>query len=188
MKKILLTLLVVFFAAGMLQAQQSQTTSAAAGPRADWKQNLDDVQKKIVSLAEAMPAEKYSWRPAEGVRSVSEVYVHIAGGNYFLPTFAGINPPPDFARDAEKTVTDKAKVIELINRSFEHVRSALDKTSDADMNKKVNFFGEEMTVRGIFLAVLTHLHEHLGQSIAYARMNGVVPPWSAAENAAPSKK
>jgi uncharacterized damage-inducible protein DinB len=149
--------------------------------RADWKQNLDDAQKKILSLAEAIPAEKYSWRPADGVRSVSEVFVHIAGGNYFLPTFVGVNPPPGFSRDAEKTITDKAKVIELLKQSYEHVRAAFDKSPDADMEKSVDFFGQKFTQRGIFLLVLTHNHEHLGQAIAYARTNGVVPPWSAAE-------
>jgi uncharacterized damage-inducible protein DinB len=172
--------LLLMLSAGLLQAQ-TQTAPAAgtSGFRADWKQQLDDVQKKALDLAEAVPAEKYTWRPAEGVRSFSEVFVHIAGGNYFLPTFAGVNPPAGFKRDAEKTVTDKAKVIELMKQSFDHLRAAFDKLQDAEMDKTVDFFGTKMTLRGIYLSTVGHVNEHLGQSIAYARINGVVPPWSA---------
>lgn len=181
MKKSLLLLLVAVFAtAGFLHAQ-TQTASGPSGFNADWKQNLDDVQKKVLSLAEAVPAEKYSWRPAEGIRSIGEVYVHIANGNYFLLSLIGVTPPPDFKRDAEKTVTDKAQIIDLLKKSYDHVRAAFDKATDADMEKKVDFFGTKMTGRAIYLAVLTHNHEHLGQSIAYARTNGIVPPWSASE-------
>lgn len=185
-RTILFAVLLITVCSGFLLAQ-TQTAAAGGGLRADWHQQMDDVEKKILSLAEAVPAEKYTWRPAEGVRSIGEVYVHIAGGNYFLPSLAGVTPPPGFKPDAEKTVTDKAKIIELIKQSFVHVRGAFDKLPDSDMEKKINFFGEEMTLRGLYLTVLTHLHEHLGQSIAYARTNGVVPPWSAAESKPASK-
>jgi uncharacterized damage-inducible protein DinB len=183
MKRIVIASFLVLMAVSSVLMAQGQTAPATAtgGLRADWKQQLDDVQKKILDLAEAFPAEKYPWRPAEGVRSVSEVFVHIAGGNYFLPTFAGVTPPPGLSRDAEKTVTDKAKVIEMMKQSFDHLRKAFDSLPDSDMDKKVNFFGSEMTLRGIYLSTLGHLNEHLGQSIAYARMNGVVPPWSAGQ-------
>ena len=187
MKRTILFVILVMAIGSGFAAAQTQTAAAGGGLRADWSQQMDDAEKKILSLAEAVPADKYSWRPAEGVRSVGEVYVHIAGGNYFLPTFAGVNPPPGFPKDAEKTVTDKAKIIELIKQSFVHVRAGFDKLPDSDMEKKANFFGQEYTLRGIYLLVLTHVHEHLGQSIAYARMNGVVPPWSAAEGTPPAK-
>ena len=174
--------LLLILSAGLIQAQTQTAPAGSSGFRADWKQQLDDVQKKALDLAEAVPAEKYSWRPAEGVRSFSEVFVHIAGGNYFLPTFAGVNPPAGFSRDAEKTVTEKAKVIELMKQSFDHVRAAFDKLPDAEMEKTVDFFGSKMTLRGIYLSCVGHVNEHLGQSIAYARMNAIVPPWSAGSN------
>ncbi len=83
----------------------------------------------------------------------------------------------------EKTVTEKAKVVEMLKKSFEHVRQALLSKSDADLDSPAKLFGQETTVRDVLLTTVTHMHEHLGQSIAYARMNGVVPPWTAAEQA-----
>jgi uncharacterized damage-inducible protein DinB len=152
-----------------------------SGLRAELLKQLEAVENKLVELSEAVPAEKYSWRPSEAVRSVSEVYVHTAAGNYFLMKFIGIQPPADFTRDMEKTITDKAQVVAAMKKSTEHVRQAIIKTSDADLEKSVELFGQKTTYRDVFVTALMHLHEHLGQSIAYARMNGVVPPWSASE-------
>jgi uncharacterized damage-inducible protein DinB len=157
----------------------AQTTPAPAkapqGFRAEFLANLDEVQEKIVSLAEAAPAESYGWRPAPGVRSISEVYMHISGGNYFLATFIGVTAPK-MNGDLEKTVTRKADVIVELKKSFDHLRSAA--TQVKDLETPVKMFGNQTTYRGVLMATLSHLHEHLGQSIAYARMNGVVPPWS----------
>jgi hypothetical protein len=86
----------------------------AKGVHADLLKNLDDTEKKIVSLAEAVPADKYTWRPAEGVRSISEVFMHIAGANYMIPTALGARRLPGLSRDMEKKVTDKAKVVEQL--------------------------------------------------------------------------
>ena len=147
------------------------------GFRAEFLHDLDDVQKKILDLAAAVPAEKYSWRPAEGVRSVSEVYMHIAGGNYFLATFVGAQPPATAPKDIEK-ITDKAAVLAELRKSFDHVRTVVNNTPDDQLEKSVNMFGQATSERNVFVTILAHLHEHLGQSIAYARMNGVVPPWS----------
>ncbi len=163
---------------------QGAPAQSAAGPatgfRADFLQLLDEVEEKLVSLAEAVPAEKYSWRPAEGVRSISEVYKHIAGGNYLLPSFIGITAPEGISRDMEKTVVDKPKVIEALKQSFVHLREATLKIPDADLDKKANLFGREASYREVFMIISNHCHEHLGQSIAYARINGITPPWSAA--------
>lgn len=148
---------------------------AVTGFRAEFLANLDDVQQKILSLAESTPPETFSWRPAPGIRSISEVYMHIAGGNYFLATFLGA-PAPKNNGDIEKTITKKAAVIAELKRSFEHLRAAVGKVSD--LEKPVKMFGNQTTHRGVMLTVLSHLHEHLGQSVAYARMNGVAPPWS----------
>jgi uncharacterized damage-inducible protein DinB len=162
------------------QPRISDTTSAS-GIRAELLKQVKDAEKKIVDLAEAMPQEKYRWRPMEGVRSVSEVYMHVVGANYFLPSFAGVKPPEGLSRDMEKTVTEKAKVVEMLRRSFDHVRKAIMSESDADLDKPAKLFGQETTVRDVLLTTVVHMHEHLGQSIAYARMNGVVPPWTAAQ-------
>ena len=151
-----------------------------SGFRAEFLHDFDDVSKKIVELAEAVPAAKYNWRPAPGVRSVSEVYMHVAGGNYFLATFAGAKPPSYDTRNLEK-INDKARVIEELKKSFEYLRMVATHGTDADLEKPIKMFGYDTTQRGALMTALNHLHEHLGQSIAYARMNGVVPPWSARE-------
>jgi uncharacterized damage-inducible protein DinB len=145
------------------------------GFKAEFFTNLDEVQEKIMHLAESMPAEKYGWRPGPDVRSTSEVFMHVVGGNYFLATFLGVDPPK-MNGDIEKKITRKADVIAELNRSFEHLRNAVNATSDLD--KPVKMFGTQTTQRGVLITMLSHLHEHLGQSVAYARMNGVVPPWS----------
>ena len=137
------------------------------------------MEKKYLDLAQAVPPEKYGWRPAEGVRSVSEVYMHVASGNFFIPRAAGVEPPAGLDRGMEK-IAGKAKVLELLKQSFEHVRQAALKTPGTDLDKPVKLFGREASVRDVFFTLALHQHEHLGQSIAYARMNGIVPPWTAA--------
>ena len=177
--KVRIALLVLLLPA-LAWARVQNTPRPAAPPltgfRAEFMANLDEVQEKIMELAESTPAEKYSWRPAHDVRSISEVYMHIAGGNYVLSTFLGY-PPPKPARDLEKSVTRKADVVAELQKSFDHLRAAAARTPD--LEKQVKMFGNRTTShRGVMVAALSHLHEHLGQSIAYARMNGVTPPWS----------
>ncbi len=141
--------------------------------------SLATLEKKVVSLAEAVPAEKYTWRPAEGVRSFSEVFLHIAAANYGIPRVIGTPPPEGFQfRGYDKQTTDKAEVLKKLKASFAHARKAVEALDPADADKPVKMFGRDTTVRGACLNMIEHLGEHLGQSIAYARMNGVVPPWS----------
>lgn len=186
-------ILLAFSMAGVaawLAAQAPTTTSTQvttmraapvppAGFRAEYIAEVDDVGKKLVDLAQAMPAEKYSWRPAPGVRSVGEVYVHIVAGNSTLPSFLGAPRMEGITRDSEKTITDKAKIVDVLKKSIENVKAAAGKLSDADLEKRVKTFGDrEMTERQVLFRILNHMHEHLGQSIAYARSNGITPPWS----------
>ena len=163
-----------------LPLQSIASDAPKSGFRAEFLRDLDGVQRKIVDLAATVPAEKYSWRPAPGVRSISEVYMHIAGGNYLLASFTGMKPPGYDTRSLEK-ITDKDRVLIELKKSFDHLRTAALSTSDSDLDKSIKMFGNDTTERAAFLAALNHLHEHLGQSIAYARMNGVVPPWSGKE-------
>jgi uncharacterized damage-inducible protein DinB len=156
----------------------------AAGKTYDFRSEavveLKGVQQEIVGLAQAMPQEKYTWRPAEGVRSVSEVYLHMAAGNFGLTALAGAPPYPGFKfQGFEKSTTDKAKIIDLLNQSFDYAEKSIANMSDADLLKPLNFQGFHSTGDIVF-HIVAHAHEHLGQSIAYARMNGVVPPWTAA--------
>lgn len=167
------------FAFPLLAAPRVQNVPAAKPPvgfRAEFLVQLEEVEQKIVGLAEATPADKFGWRPAGDVRSIAEVYMHIAGWNYYLSSFLGARSRPH-GTDMEKSVTRKADVIAELKKSFDHLHDAVNKTRDLD--KAVKMFGSQPTThRGVMLTMLSHLHEHLGQSIAYARMNGVAPPWS----------
>jgi uncharacterized damage-inducible protein DinB len=174
-----LTLALLAAPAARAQAPAAAPAAPASGFRAEALGQHAYGEKQILDLAEATPADKYGWRPAPGVRSISEVYIHIAGGNYFLLGFAGVKPPAGLDKDMEKNVTEKSKVIEELKKSFAHLRAGIAATSDADLDKPVNFFGRDTTVRGVMLAAVSHEFEHLGQSIAYARTNGIVPPWTA---------
>lgn len=178
LRSVVLLLLVPCLAPCNVEARVQTAPQAAAKPHAfksEFTANLNEVQEKLFELAEATPADAYAWRPAPGVRSISEVYMHIAGGNYFLATFLGVDPPK-MNLDLEKKVTKKADVLAELKKSFDHLRSAANGVSD--LEKPVKMFGNTTSHRGVLVTMLNHLHEHLGQSIAYARMNGVVPPWS----------
>ena len=158
-----------------LRAQEKP--AAPGGFRGEFLGSVADAEKKLVSLAEAEPQEKYSWRPGEGVRSIGEVYVHVAMDNYYFMSLVGVKPPA-MEKDLEKTLTDKAKVIGYLKESFAWVKSATANIKDEELEKATKMFGMMTTARGVLLVLATHMHEHLGQSIAYARTNGVVPPWS----------
>jgi uncharacterized damage-inducible protein DinB len=156
----------------------AQTPAKGSGFRDMFLVQLKDVETKVVGLAEAMPEEKYNWRPEEGVRSVKEVFLHIAFANYFLPSFIGAKPPAGISPAMEKAPADKAKVLETVKSSFAHIRQVVTNLPDADLDKQTKFFGQEMTYREMLFLTANHMHEHLGQSIAYARTNHVTPPWS----------
>ncbi|HLX11334.1 MAG TPA: DinB family protein [Bacteroidota bacterium] len=195
MKRVTLLLLFIgLFAMALAATAQDKKMDMASGSslRADLNKDLDEVEKKLTDLCNAMPDATLSWRPksdVDVVRSVSEVFAHVAGSNYFLLGLAGIKSPDGLAKDFEKTYTKKAELVEQLHKSFAFMHDALKNTSDADMNKPAKWFGSETTVGGIFTNTSLHQHEHLGQAIAYARVNGVVPPWTAEElKAAKDKK
>lgn len=143
---------------------------------------IDDAGNKLVRLAEAIPAEKYSWRPGEGVRSVSEVFMHVAGGNFNIPRRIGAEVPAEvkLGPGFDKSVTEKAEVIAMLKKSFEHVKGAVMKVSDEDAGGKTAPWlgGRQATYREIMFFLATHEHEHLGQAIAYTRSVGITPPWT----------
>jgi uncharacterized damage-inducible protein DinB len=136
------------------------------------------VSRQLIALAEATPADKFAWRPAPGVRSTSEVYMHIAMANFYLLSVTGPKMPPDLKEDAEKTVTSKAEVIDWLKRSLEAVKQAHLSEKPADLGRKVRVDGRDATADGMYLRIIVHANEHMGQLVAYARMTGVVPPWS----------
>lgn len=141
---------------------------------------ISTLENKYVGLSEAMPQSAYEWRPMEGVRSVSELFLHVAGANFGLTRFVGTPPPDGFSfQGYQDSTTDKAKIGSELKKSFAHLRAAVEKIDVSNAEESVKMFGGTTTQRGAVLNLLEHLSEHLGQSIAYARVNKVVPPWNA---------
>ncbi len=146
---------------------------------------VEILHEKFGSLVVAMPEDAYLWRPMDGVRSVSEVYRHIAADNFFVPTLMGIAAPPETGinedastfRAFQERELDRDEVIETVDASFEFLSRAMQATA-RDLNRQITLGTSETTVGDVWIRAVVHLHEHLGQSIAYARTNEVVPPWS----------
>ncbi len=144
------------------------------------------IQGRLSQLAGAMPESTFEWRPTDGVRSVSEVYLHAAFANYICVTMSGGSVPDevgfvmDFskANDWDTQTTDKAAVIEKMNESFDILKKRIAELTQEDLDREVEVFGMTMSVRNFMISMIAHSHEHLGQGIAYARMNDVTPPWS----------
>jgi uncharacterized damage-inducible protein DinB len=143
----------------------------------EWKH----VSQQLLDLAEATPQDKFTWRPAPGVRSTSEVYMHIALANFYLLSVTGPKMPADAKEGMEKSVTAKAEVINWLKRSLDSVKEAHASVTTKDLDRKVHIADRDATVNGMYLRIIVHANEHMGQLIAYARMSGITPPWSKKE-------
>jgi uncharacterized damage-inducible protein DinB len=137
--------------------------------------------EKVIGLAEAIPADKYNWSPAEGVRDVEGVVLHITGANYFFPSMAGAAIPEGIdPMNLANTVKGKDASIKALKESYDFLTSSVANIPDEKLEEEIDFFGNKMSLRGALLLAFGHCEEHMGQLIAYARSNGVVPPWSQA--------
>jgi len=166
-------LLWTFVGASMLFAQ-APSDGLWKGYDGEWKH----VSQQLVTLAEATPADKFAWRPAPGIRSTSDVYMHIVVANFYLLSITGPKMPADLLEAAQNKTISKAEVIAWLKRSLEAVNKAHLAETPKDLERKVRIEGQEATVDGMYLRILVHANEHMGQLVAYARMTGVVPPWS----------
>ena len=183
MKKASWALIVFVLTAALhLQAQVNpykEGTPGVTGYRSEILAEVMIQEDKFVRLAEASPADKYTWRPGADVRSISEVFLHVAGANYSLYKMVGTAPPSNLnLKDFDKSTTDKTKIVATLKDSFAHAKKAITAMPDADLDKSLDWFGGKNTQRGILLFIVRHAAEHLGQQIAYTRMVGVVPPWT----------
>lgn len=168
---------------GLAQDDGAAVSTAEAAPPAgylgDFLADFDGASKKLLALAEAVPAEQYGFAVSEEVRNYGRVLVHVAGANFFLSRTLGVEPPEDLTQDMEDTVTSKDDIIALLKKSQDHVRKAVELAATDDLEREIEVFGAKRSLRAVFLIIAGHSHEHLGQSIAYARGAGVAPPWSA---------
>src|SRR5215471_2414757 len=188
MEKTLRSISTAILAVGLAAAVSHAAAPAAPTSQGGFQKDLlaifGDAEKKIMSLEDAVPQDKFDWRPAPGVRSIAEAYLHIAFGNYGITRAAtGKEPPADAGWEMNRAkwdtqTTDKAAIKKILEKSFAHVHAVVAELPDADLNKKVSFFGQDMTSRAALMVLEGHINEHLGQEIAYARTNNVTPPWS----------
>lgn len=140
---------------------------------------LGELEEKFTGLCDAMAGDNLTYRPGEGVRSMSEVLLHVASANYFVARMFGTNPPEGLdVRGLEKSTTDAGEIKSALEKSFDHLGGAIGKLSADEADSAMKMFGQDTTKRGAVSMALNHLSEHLGQSIAYTRANGVTPPWN----------
>jgi hypothetical protein len=181
-----LTISLSIVAAGALIFSLPLAAQTREGVMGDLLNDIGGAEKKILALANAMPESAYAWKPDPAVRSTGEVFQHIATDNYFLPALldkpapkeTGITKDYQTAVAFEKRPMNKAAVLAELEKSFAFLRTSMSSTTDAQLNTQIEMFGQKSTTRGVWISATTHLHEHLGQLIAYARSNKVTPPWS----------
>lgn len=176
-------------APGTEQAAESAAVAAASGGSlsADLLRDISQVEQKMIGLARAIPADKYGWRPGAGVRSVAEVFKHVAADNYLMPAALGAMPDSstgirgddyNTAVAFEKREMNQDAIVAELEKSFAFLKSALENATPDVMSKQAALFGQTFTGQQLWVMTVTHAHEHLGQMIAYARSNGIAPPWS----------
>ncbi|HEV3200003.1 MAG TPA: DinB family protein [Bryobacteraceae bacterium] len=193
------SLCLLLLAATILATAQGQSPAKSAPAISPIRQEIlnsfSSAASRSLTLAKAIPQDKLAWRPMEGVRSFNEVFVHMAGSTLLFCSYAGLKIPQGPAHDlatvymkrgfempeifaTEAAIKDQAKIVEIMQQSFEQARDLIHNMPDADLDKSVDFFGRPITERGLLILLGEHLGEHLGQAIAYARVNHIVPPWS----------
>ena len=169
MKKTILTLSLLAMAISYGQENLAQSTIQAV---------LTGNQAQVVQLAEAFSEEQYDWRPSEGVSSVGEALLHVAGANYYLASKMGFAPPTDVDMMSLGKITGKDNIIAALKKSNTFALETIVAVESAQLTDEVDFGFAKMNKLGGLLAIMEHNGEHKGQLIAYARSNGVVPPWS----------
>lgn len=197
MRKRFLPLCCILMALLSVPGMWAQTTDASndhTAPSYDMKAqslvDLERLQKKFVDLANALPADKMTWRPSTDSRSFAELFLHVAGERYAILKLMGAAAPEGFdARAFEKSTTDKGKIVDELNKSWDFSKKTINGMTNADFAKLIPKLGPQANAGDVVYILVADAHEHLGQSVAYARVNGIVPPWTAeAQKKAAEKK
>ena len=162
-----------------LVSATSRAQTAPPGSREELLMQFDNSASKFEALAAAMPADKFTWSPGPGVMTVAHVYAHVARYNYgYLSQNMGVAVPRGIGLDTLERMTDKAQIVALLKSSAEYVRQNVRQMPETQLSKPTELYGRTVPQWSVLLQLVAHMNEHLGQSIAYARMNAVVPPWS----------
>jgi uncharacterized damage-inducible protein DinB len=199
MKKILLAVFALALVASIGATRASAQAPAAApsndktAPSYDMKAqsllDLDIANKKCISLAEALPQDKFNWRPSPDTRSFAEVFLHISGERYTILNLGGAPLPAGFdPKTYEKSTTDKAKIIEELKKSSDYTQATIGAMTNADFAKLLPSLGPQANAGDVVYILVADAHEHMGQLVAYARENDIVPPWTVAEKKAAAEK
>lgn len=170
---------------GDAASTMAMETTRAELAHADLQRTVEIAHEKFTALADAMPEGTYAWQPMEGVRSVGDVFQHVAADNFFVPALMGVAPPPEtgvtsdvmtFRAYQERTMS-KEEIVAAVDASFVFLLGAMESTAD-DLTREITLGQSPTTVGDVWIRAIVHVHEHLGQSIAYARSSDIVPPWS----------
>jgi uncharacterized damage-inducible protein DinB len=190
MTNLLVPLLFILALEGTALAQATDSSAPSYDMKAQALLDMERVQKKFVDLANAMPADKFAWKPAEDTRSFAEVLTHVAGERYQILRLMGATPPADFnGKTFEKSTTNKAQIIAELNKTWAFTKQTISGMSNADFAKLLPKLGPQANAGDVVYILVADAHEHLGQAITYARVNGVVPPWTVeAQKKAAEKK
>lgn len=160
-------------------AHATRAQSAPTDYRDEFLQHFERSSAKVMALAETVPEDLYRWSPMEGVMHVAQVYMHLARYNFmYLDTSLGIPVPDGIELSELESITDKDRVLEIYELSTAHVREAVTRMTEEDLTGGTILYGREVAGWAVLFQLLSHMNEHVGQSVAYARMNGIVPPWS----------
>ena len=172
------TLLIATLALGLTAATVS-AQNAPPSSREELLAQFNGSASKFERLAAAIPADKFNWSPGPGVMTIAQVYAHVAHYNYRYPSQnMKVPAPPGINLDTLERMTDKAQIVALLKSSAEYVRQGVRQMPDPQLAQSTELYGRTVPQWSVLLQLVAHMNEHLGQSIAYARMNGVVPPWS----------
>ena len=170
---------------GLHSSAAPSETGSGSAVVANLQRTVGIAHEKLVALAEAMPEEAYGWRPMEGVRSVGDVFIHVAADNWFGPALMGVVAPAETGVTTEDATVrayqerslSKEEILDEMEASFQHLLAAME-TKAPQAGEEVTLRGNPMTMADLWVRLVVHMHEHLGQSVAYARSLEVVPPWS----------
>jgi uncharacterized damage-inducible protein DinB len=176
------------------QGQDAAASSDHTAPSYDMKAqsliDLERVQKKFVDLLNVVPADKMTWRASPDSRSFAELFLHVAGERYGILSLMGAEKPAGFdGKTFQKSTTDKAQILAELNRTWEFAQKAISGMTNADFARLIPKLGPQANAGDVVYILVGDAHEHLGQAAAYARMNGIVPPWTVeAQKQAAEKK